>query len=152
MRELDADLPVFNLRSMTEHVDTNLIFRTVPARMFSVLGPLLLVLAAIGIYAVVAYSASLRTREVGVRLALGATTTRVVRQFVGESMSIALVGGLLGWSMAFLLATEFAPGGRIDAVVFTAVPAILLAVAAGAAWIPAHRSVSIDPSAALRGD
>ena len=152
MRELDADLPVFNLRSMTEHVDTNLIFRTVPAKMFSGLGPLLLVLAAIGIYAVVAYSASLRTREVGVRLALGATTMRVVRQFVGESMVTAAAGGFLGWSVAFLLATEFAPGGRIDVVVFTLVPAILLSVAATASWIPARRSVSIDPSAALRGE
>ncbi len=152
MRELDADLPVFNLRSMTQHVDTNLIFRTVPARMFSVLGPLLLVLAAIGIYAVVAYSVSLRTREVGVRLALGATSMRVVRQFVGESMVVALVGGLLGWSVAFLLATDFAPGGRIDAVVFAAVPLILMAVAGVASWIPARRSVAIDPSAALRGE
>ena len=150
MRELDADLPVFNLRSMTEHVDTNLIFRTVPAKMFSVLGPLLLILAAIGIYAVVAYSAALRTREVGVRMALGATTRRVVRQFVGESMSIAFVGGLLGWSVAFFLATEFAPGGRIDPVVFTAVPVILLAVAAASSWIPARRAVAIDPSVALR--
>ncbi len=152
MRELDADLPVFNLRSMTEHVDTNLIFRTIPARMFSVLGPLLLVLAAIGIYAVVAYSVSLRTREVGVRVALGATSRRVVRQFVGESLSIALVGGLLGWSIAFLVATELAPGGRIDAVVFAIVPVMLLAVAAIASWIPAQRTVAIDPSAALRGE
>lgn len=152
MRELDADLPVFNLRSMAQHVDTNLIFRTIPARMFSVLGPLLLVLAAIGIYAVVAYSVSLRTREVGVRVALGATSRRVVRQFVGESLSIALVGGLLGWSIAFLVATEFAPGGRIDAVVFAIVPVMLLAVAAIASWIPAQRTVAIDPSAALRGE
>lgn len=152
MRELDADLPVFNLRSMTQHVDTNLIFRTVPAKMFSVLGPLLLVLAAIGIYAVVAYSTSLRTREIGVRLALGATSARVVRQFVRESMAVALVGGLLGWSLAFLLATAFAPAGRIDAVVFTTVPAILLTVAWAASWLPARRSVSIDPSAALRGE
>jgi predicted permease len=152
MRELDPDLPVFNLRSMTQHVDTNLIFRTIPARMFSVLGPLLLVLAAVGIYAVVAYSVSLRTREVGVRVALGATSQRVVRQFVGESLSVALVGGLLGWSVAFLVATQFAPGGRIDAVVFAIVPLLLLTVAAIAAWVPAQRTVAIDPSAALRGD
>jgi len=152
MRELDADLPVFNLRSMTEHVDTNLIFRTIPARMFSVLGPLLLVLAAIGIYAVVAYSVSLRTREVGVRVALGATSRRVVHQFVGESLSIALVGGLLGWSIAFLVAAEFAPGGRIDAVVFATVPVMLLTVAAIASWIPAQRTVAINPSSALRGE
>lgn len=152
MRELEPDLPVFNLRSLTDHVATNLIFRTVPARMFSVLGPLLLVLAGIGIYAVVAYSVSLRTREVGVRVALGATSGRVVGQFVGESMSVVAIGGLLGWSVAFLLASQVVPGGEVDAAVFTVVPAILLAVAAIASWIPAQRTVAIDPSAALRAE
>jgi predicted permease len=152
MRQLDPDLPVFNLRSLTEHVNTNLIFRTVPAKMFSVLGPLLLVLASIGIYAVVAYSVSLRTREVGIRLALGATRMRIVRQFVGESMSVAVIGGLIGWSSGFLFATRFAPGGQIDAIVFTLVPVTLLTVATAASWIPARLSSAIDPSVALRGD
>ena len=86
MRELDADLPVFNVRTLNDHVETNLIFRRIPARMFAVLGPLLLLLAAIGIYAVVAYTVSLRTAEIGVRLALGATPPRVVAQFVGDSL------------------------------------------------------------------
>ena len=152
MRELDPELPVFNLRSMTQHVDTNLIFRTVPAKMFAVLGPLLLVLAAVGIYAVVAYSVSLRTREVGLRVALGGTGPGVMRQLVRESMSIVAIGGLLGWSLAFLLTRQFAPQGRADAAVFAIVPLILLAVATLASWIPAARAVSVDPSEALRGE
>ena len=152
MRDLDPDLPVFNLRSMTQHVSTNLIFRTVPAKMFSVLGPLLLVMAAIGIYGVVSYSVSLRRREGGVRIALGATRNRVVRQFIRESLTVAAVGGILGWSLSLLLVSLLAPGGRIDAMVFTSIPALLLIVVVCAAWIPANRSLSTNVSAALRGD
>jgi predicted permease len=149
MRELDPDLPVFNARSMHQHVDTNLIFRRIPAQMFSVLGPLLLLLASIGIYAVVAYTVSLRTREIGVRLALGATPGRVVGHFVGESLRVAALGALLGWSLAFLLAANLAPRW-IDATVFAVVPVVLLAVAAIACWIPARRAARVDPAFALR--
>ncbi len=153
MRELDPDLPVFNLRSMSDHVETNLIFRKIPAQMFSVLGPLLLFLAAIGIYAVVAYTVSLRTREVGVRLALGATPRRVVREFVVESLGVAALGGLIGWSVAFLLAMDFTPASQgIDALVFTVVPLVLLGIAAIACWIPARHATRVDPAMALRSE
>ncbi len=129
---------------MTQHVDANLIFRTVPARMFMVLGPLLLILAAIGIYGVVAYSVSLRTREIGVRLALGATAGRVQRQFVGEAVAVAARGGVLGWSLAFALASLLSPRG-VDGVVFAVVPAILIAIAGLASWVPARRAVFDRP-------
>jgi hypothetical protein len=152
MREIDAELPVFNSRSMHQHVDTNLIFRKMPAQMFAVLGPMLLALAAIGIYAVVSYSVSLRTREIGVRLALGATAGRVVRTFVGESLGVALAGGIVGWGMAFLGASALLPRERMDWVVFAVVPGLLVAVAAIACWIPARRAATVDPAITLRAE
>src|SRR5207247_1128360 len=129
VREIDSELPIFNVRTLTDHVETNLVFRRVPARMFAVLGPLLLALAAIGIYAVVAYSVARRTTEIGVRLALGATARRVVAQIVGESLQVIGVGALAGWLIAFAVDLDVF-GGSIDLAVFLGVPALLLLVAA----------------------
>jgi predicted permease len=150
MREVDADLPVFNVRSMTDHVETNLIFRRIPARMFAVLGPLLLLLAAIGIYAVVAYAVSLRTTEIGVRLALGATPQRVVGQFVAEHIVVVACGAILGWLAAFVAAADLLDDRSLDVLVFAGSPAILLAVAAVACWLPAWRAARTAPIEALR--
>jgi ABC-type antimicrobial peptide transport system permease subunit len=151
-REVDPELPVFNLRSLDEHVDTNLLLRKVPAQMFSVLGPLLLALAAIGIYAVVNYTVSLRTREIGLRIALGATAQRVTRTFVAEHLRIAMAGGALGWLAASMLALHLAPRRTLDPLVFGLVPVVLLLVAAAACWIPARRAARVDPAAALRSE
>ncbi len=149
VRDLDAELPLFNVRTLTDHIETNLVFRRVPARLFSILGPLLLMLAAIGIYAVVAYTVSLRTMEIGVRLALGATVRRLIAQFVGESLVVVGLGALVGWALALAAAIVIAPD-RIDVPVFAGVPAILLLVAALACWIPVRRATRISPMAALR--
>ena len=150
MRDIDPDLPVFNLRSMVDHVETNLIFRRVPMRMLAVLGPLLLLLAAIGIYAVVAYAVSLRTGEIGVRLALGATPGRVVAHFVAEHLGVAVAGAILGWLAAFIAGRDLLGSDRIDPTVFAGAPAILLVVAALACWLPARRAAGVAPMTALR--
>ncbi|MCA1562264.1 MAG: ABC transporter permease [Acidobacteria bacterium] len=150
VRELDPELPVFNVRTLTDHVGTNLVFRRVPARMFAVLGPLLLMLASIGIYAVVAYSVALRRTEIGVRLALGATAGRVVSQVVGENLGVIVVGAMTGWFIAFIVALDFIPDGHVDVPVFAGVPAIFLLVAAIACWLPARNATRTDPWVALR--
>ena len=149
MRNIDPELPVFNVRSLEEHIDTNLLLRRIPAQMFAVLGPLLLVLAAIGIYAVVSYAVSLRTQEIGVRIALGATAGRVVWTFVREHLRTAAAGAGVGWILAYGFAMHL-PSRSVDRAVFVAVPVLLLAVATVACWIPARRAARIDPSSALR--
>jgi predicted permease len=151
IRDVDPELPVFNVRSLDEHVETNLVLRKVPAQMFSVLGPLLLALAAIGIYAVVSYTVSLRTREIGIRIALGATATRVIRTFVLEHLQVAALGAFFGWLAALMLATHLGPR-KVDVLVFSTVPLVLLAVATFSSWIPARRGTGIDPATALRSE
>jgi predicted permease len=150
VRALDPSLPLYNVRTMTEHIDTNLVFRRIPARMFAVLGPLLLVLAAMGIYAVVAYTVSRRTTEIGVRLALGATARRLVWTIVGESMGVIAVGALAGWLIALVIALDVIPDGSIDLAVFAGVPALLMTVAVSACWLPVRRATCVDPVVALR--
>ena len=150
VRQLDPELPVFNVRTLTEHVESNLIFRRVPARMFAVLGPMLLVLAAIGIYAVVAYTVSLRTTEIGVRLAVGATSARIIRDVVVENLGIIAVGAIAGWLLAFIVAIDVLPGGHVSVPIFAGVPLILLLVATLACWLPVRKATRIVPMAALR--
>lgn len=151
VREIDPDLPVYDVRTLSDHIESNLIFRRIPARMFAVLGPLLLLLAASGIYAVVAYAVSLRTAEIGVRLALGATTNLVIVQFVREHLTIVAVGALAGWLAAAAVVVDIL-AAPVNAVVFAGVPAVLLAVAAAASWWPARRVSAIDPMIALRAE
>ncbi len=151
VRELDPALPVYNVRTMTDHVETNLFLRRIPARMFAVLGPLLLVLAAIGIYGVVAYTVAHRTTEIGVRLALGATPARIVRQVIRESLTVILMGAAVGWIAVFIVSAHI-NRGPFDFGAFVGVPALLLGVATFACWVPARRAAAVDPMRALRTD
>ena len=112
-------------------------------------GPLLLVLAAIGIYAVVAYAVSLRTTEIGVRLALGATNGRVVSQIVRRVCASSCVGALRRVVAAFGFDRHLLRG-PVYLSVFAGVPALLFGVAALACWLPARRASALDPIAALR--
>jgi predicted permease len=147
---LDPDLPLFNVRTLDDHVETNLVFRRVPARLFAILGPLLLALAASGIYAVVSYTVSLRSREVGLRMALGATARRVMAGFLAENLAVVVVGALAGWLVTFVIALDVVGVDTVDASVFGGVPLLLLAVAGVACWIPARRATLVEPMVVLR--
>jgi predicted permease len=152
VRDLDPSLPVYDVRTLTDHVEKNLFLQRIPARMFVVLGPLLLALAAIGIYAVVAYSVSQRRTEIALRLALGATGGRVVAGIVGDSLRVIAVGALAGWMLALAVALHLGPDGSLTQTVFIGVPILLLIVATVACWLPAQRATRISPMLALKQD
>ena len=152
VREIDASLPVYNIRTMAEHIERNLFLRKIPARMFVVIAPLLLALVAIGIYAVVSYSVSQRTTEIGVRIALGATSNRVVRQIVKEGLIVTSAGLILAWVIAAMVQLHLFSGGPGAWTVLMAVPVVLFAVAAFSCWLPARRATLVDPVVALRAE
>jgi predicted permease len=149
---LDPSLPVYNVRTMAEHLERNLVFRLVPARMMAVLAPLLLALAALGIYGVVAHVVTQRTAEIGVRLALGAEGGRVVREIVVETLAVAGAGALAGLAVAAVLALDVLGGGARDLPILAGSAVLLLAVTALAGWLPARRAAAVDPVRALRHD
>jgi predicted permease len=150
LRDLDPMLPLYDVRTFSQHIERNLYLRRIPARMFAVLGPLLLGLAAIGIYAVVSYAVARRTREIGVRLAFGATSPRVVLQIIRENLGAIAWGTAIGWLLALVISLRVMTKSPVNLPVFLGVPAILLAVGTLACWIPARRASRIDPMAALR--
>ncbi len=148
--DLDPTLPVYNVRTLPEHIARNLVLRRVPARMFLVLGPLLLVLAAIGIYAVVDYTVSQRTSEIGVRLALGAHARQVVWQIVRETLAVVALAAGGASVVAVAVDLHLVRGGGRDLPVLIVVPIVLMAVAAAASWLPARRASTVDPARVLR--
>lgn len=152
VREIDPSLPVYNIRTMAEHVERNLFLRKIPARMFAVIAPLLLALVAIGIYAVISYTVSQRTREIGVRIAMGATSDRVVWQIVKEGLLVATAGIVLAWMVAALVQTHLFSGGPGAWTVLMGVPVVLLGVATFSCWLPARRATLVDPVVALRAE
>lgn len=150
VREIDPAVPIYDVRTLNDHIEKNLVFRRIPARLFSILGPLLLILAAIGIFAGISYSVSHRTSEIGVRLALGATPRRVVAQIVSEAMGVIVMGAVVGWAISYAIAVTFVGTGAVELSVFTGVPALLLGVALLACWVSARRATLVEPVIALR--
>ena len=118
------------------------------------LGALVLLMASVGIYALLAYSVSQRTREIGIRVALGADKRRVRWMVLAEGLGLAAVGMGIGLGAAFgvsrFLASQLFGITPRDPLVFSTVPVILGVVALVAAWVPANRAASVDPIAALK--
>jgi len=147
-------LPVSNVRSMDEIAALSVSRQKFNMWVMSVFGGCALLLAAIGIYGLMAYSVEQRTQEIGIRLALGAQAAQVRRMVVRQGMLLALAGLVIGLAAAFglarLITTLLFGVTARDPLVFIGVPALLAAVAFFAVWLPARRASQVDPLVALR--
>jgi ABC-type antimicrobial peptide transport system permease subunit len=147
-------LPVSEVRTLDEVVERSTSRQRFNMWLMTVFGVVSLVLAAIGIYGLMAYSVEQRTQEIGIRLALGAKVSHVKRMVVLQGMRLTLVGVVVGTAAAFGLARAIASflfGVQSwDPAVFVGAPAVLTLVALLAAWVPARRASSVSPIEALR--
>jgi putative ABC transport system permease protein len=156
IRALNPHLPVYDVRSMTRMMDggNGFFLLNMGALFGGTLGLLGLVLALVGIYGVVSYAAFQRTQEIGVRMALGAQRTDILRLVVGQGLALVAIGILIGLAAAFgvsrLLGNLLFGISASDATTFVAVPIMLGCMATLASYIPAFRATRIDPIVALR--
>ena len=154
IREFDPDLPVYNLRSMESRVSESLARRRFAMLLFSCFALVAVALASVGVYGVIAYVVSQGTRELGIRLALGASPRQVLTMVVSHGMLTAWWGGAAGfvasvWLARFIRALLF--GVRIaDPITLGAVAVLLPSIAFAATIIPARRAARIDPIVSLR--
>jgi predicted permease len=154
VQALDPAIAIYNVETMDEHVRKAYLLPRLAAMLFGIFGSIGVVLAAIGLYGVMGYSVSRRTREIGIRMALGAKTAAVERMVLRQGLVLSLIALALGWPAAWMvakLATSFLYGIQPhDVLTFAAVPPFLLLIALAACWIPARRAASVDPMRALR--
>ncbi len=151
---LDSNVAIYNEETMEEHVRTAYLLPRIAATLFGVFGCIGLVLASVGLYGVMSYAVSRRTREIGIRMALGARPGVVERLVVRQGMVLAVIAMMIGWPAAWMaskLASGFLYGIQPhDSLTFIFVPIILALIALIACWLPARRAASIDPMQALR--
>ncbi|HEY3027291.1 MAG TPA: ABC transporter permease [Pyrinomonadaceae bacterium] len=154
IRELDANLPIADVKTLRDQLNLSLFPSRLAAWILGGFGALALLLAAIGIYGVVSYSVAQRTREIGVRMALGAKEKDVLRLVLGQGLFVIAVGLALGLLLAMAstrVIVSFLYGvGAADPLTFAGVPLLLGFVAVVASYIPARRATKIDPLVALR--
>jgi predicted permease len=153
---LDPAMAIYNEETMEEHVRTAYVLPNLAAALFGIFGGIGVTLAAIGLYGVMSYAVSRRTREIGIRMALGARPGAVEGLFLRQGLTLTLIALMLGWPASWMLARVAAnllygiqPH---DAPTFVCVPLALCAIALAACWIPARRAALVDPVRALRAE
>jgi ABC-type antimicrobial peptide transport system permease subunit len=156
MHELDPGLPTYNVLTMEQRIAGSLARRRFSTTLLGVFAGLALILATIGIYGVMAYLVNQGTREIGIRMALGATQRTILALIVSQGLKLALSGVLIGVVASFVL-------GRLvsgmlfgvtatDPVTFSAIAGLLILIALIASFIPALRAARIDPMVSLRSE
>jgi putative ABC transport system permease protein len=154
VRELDGSLPAFALAPLTEAISDSVAQRRFSMLLLTVFAFVALFLAAVGLYGVVAYTVSLRTQEIGVRMAIGAEPGDVLRLVIGGGMKLALVGVVIGIAVALgvarFVSTLLFDVTPFDPASYTVTALVLLAVSVLACYVPARRAMAVDPLVALR--
>ena len=154
IHDLDPTMAIFNEETMEEHMRTAFFLPRLAATLFGAFGFIGLVLASVGLYGVMSYSVSRRTREIGIRMALGAKPGTVERLVLRQGLVLTVIALVIGWPAAWMLAkmaSSFLYGIQPhDALTFSLVPPFLTAIALAACYLPARRAASIDPMRALR--
>jgi predicted permease len=156
VRNADPNLPVYDVRTMEDHMGIALMPARLGGSVLGMFGILGLLLAAVGIYGVMAYSVAQRKRELGIRVALGADKETVLKQVLGEGMRLAAIGTVIGLAGA-AGAARLVEGllynvSALDPAAFIGVPTVLVAVAAFAVYLPARRASRADPMKALKSE
>lgn len=156
MRNLDPTLPLYSVKTLTEHMKIPLFPARMAAGALGSFGVLALVLAAVGIYGVMSYVVAGRTREIGLRMALGAQSGNVRGLILRQGMTLALIGSIIGLAIAFgatrLLKSVLYGVSASDPITFVGVTFLLATVALLACWLPARRATRVDPMIALRAE
>lgn len=156
VQELDPTLPIYDAKTLTEHMNIPLFPAKMAAGILAAFGVLVLLLAAVGIYGVMSYVVAGRTREIGLRMALGAQTADVLRLILRQGMLLAVIGAMIGLMIGFgatrLLKTLLYGVSAADPITFAAVTLLLGFVTLLACWLPAHRATQVDPMIALRSE
>jgi predicted permease len=154
IKEVNRNLPIAEVAMFSEQVDRSLVQQKLIARLSSFFGLLALLLAAIGLYGVISYSVTQRTREIGIRMALGAERRNVLRLVIGQGAKLALIGVLAGlgasWALTRWIESLLFGVSPTDRMTFVIIALLLIAVALLACYIPARRATKVDPMVALR--
>ncbi|MGH9834363.1 MAG: ABC transporter permease [Blastocatellia bacterium] len=154
VQALDATLPVYNLGTLAQQKDGSLYTERLAATLLTLFGLLALLLAAVGIYGVLSYAVTERTREMGIRLALGARPRDLLKLVVGQGLILTIIGLGLGVGAAFALTRLIEKlifgVSSTDPLTFVVIPLLLAGVALLACWIPARRATRVDPLVALK--
>jgi putative ABC transport system permease protein len=152
----DPDMPLYEVRTMEEAIHRALWENRIWVSLMTVFASLALIIAAVGIYGVMAYSVAQRTQEIGIRMALGAARQDVLRLVVGQAMRLTIIGvgiGLAGaYAVTRLMASVLFGVSATDPPTFIGVTVILGLSAVIAAWLPAERATRVDPMVALRSE
>ena len=156
LRELDRDAPAYQVQTFEQVVSTSLWRQRFQGRVLGLFATMALLLAAMGIYGVISHGVTQRTRELGVRMALGASRGKVAALILAQGSRLAVTGVAIGLAVAFLLRKAVAQllygVAPNDAVTFTLVPVVLVAVALVSSLIPALRATRVDPAVAMRAE